>query len=751
MQEQPAEPEFFQDGSANELGDIEVDWKNPPTLMSLKQNYEDARQDQQKHVADIDRWLDRLHVRNNVRRKKQQGRSSMVPKVIRRQAEWRYSSLTEPFTGPRELFKAHPVTWDDKQAAIQNQLVLNNQFNHRIDRGEFIDEYVRTGVDQGTIVCRIGWEFEDKTVQEEQPTFNLIPDPEFAETLEEIAQLQELNPNKFEFDVPYELKEALKVTIEVGQPMRPEITGSEMVDKQKIIKNQPTVEVLDYRNVLIDPTCNGKAEKAIFTIYTYEAGKAELEKTGRFFNLDRINTDTNSIMGEPDHASQDGSKNFNFHDDARKKFVVKEYWGFNDVEGDGVLKPIVVSWVGNTIIEMAENPYPDQQLPFVWVKYMPVAKQVYGEPDGALLEDHQDVMGAIMRGMIDILARSANAQTGRRRDMLDAVNKRKYERGEDYEYNGQIDPRQAFFMHKFEEIPNSAQFMMQVMNAEAEGLTGVKAFSNGLQSGELGDVATAVRGVLDSASKRELGILRRLASGLVKIAKKITAMNGEFLSDMEVVRITNEEFVPVRREELNGEFDLELTISTAEEDDAKAKELAFMLQTMGNNVDFSVTKKILVEMFRLRKMPTLANEIEQYEPQPDPMEQQMQQLQLQEMQAKIELLQSQAQENQAEAGLDQMKAQQLQVSAEKASIEADKMALDHVEQEEGVTHERELQKQGAQAKANIELEHVKQRYKAQENQQKAQADQVKADRELQKNLLNEYIKSTRTKPVKKAS
>ena len=744
MQELSTEPEILNDGSVNELGDIQVDWKNPPSLMSLKKNFEDARIDQQKHVADIDGWLDRLHVRNSARRKKRQGRSTIVPKVIRRQAEWRYSSLTEPFTGPRELFKAHPVTWDDKEAAIQNQLILNNQFNHRIDRGEFIDEYVRTGVDQGTIVCRVGWEFEDKTVDEEQPTFVLIPDPEFAETLEEITKLKELNPNKFEFDVPYELKEALEKSIEAGQPLRPEITGSEVIQKQKIIKNQPTVEVVDYRNVLIDPTCNGKAEKANFIIYTYEASKAELEKTGKFFNLDKINTNLNDIISEPDHAAQEGSNNFNFEDDARKKFVVKEYWGFLDVEGKGELTPIVCSWVGNTFIQAENNPFPDQMLPFVWVKYMPVNKQVYGEPDGALLEDHQDVMGAIMRGMIDILARSANAQTGRRRDMLDTVNKLKYERGEDYEYNGQVDPRQAFFMHKFEEIPNSAQFMMQLMNAEAEGLTGVKAFSNGLQSGELGDVATAVRGVLDSASKRELGILRRLASGLVKIAKKITAMNGEFLSDMEVVRITNEEFVPVRREELNGEFDLELTISTAEEDDAKAKELAFMLQTMGNNVDFSVTKKILVEMFRLRKMPTLANEIEQYEPQPDPMEQQMQQLQLQEMQAKIELLQSQAQENQAEAGLDQMKAQQLQVNAEKASIEADKMALDHVEQEEGVTHEREMQKQGAQARANIELEREKQRFKQEENAQKTAG-------ELQKNLLNNYIKATRSKPVKKAS
>ncbi len=744
MQELPAEPEIFNDGTTNEMGDIEVDWAKPPSLLSLKKNLEDAAQDQSTHVLKIDNWLDNLHVRGKAKHTKVHGRSAVTPRVIRRQAEWRYSSLTEPFTSPKQLFKASPVTWDDKKAALQNQLTLNNQFNFKIDRGELIDEYVRTAVDQGTVIMRVGWEFEDEMVQEEQPTFRLVPDPEFEQTLLEVAELRLNNPNAYEFDVPHELKAALVASEELNQVLRPVVTGSEVIERQKILKNQPTIEVCDYRNFFIDPTCNGKAADANFMVYKYEANKAALKKDGRYFNLDKINTDTNSILGEPDYAANDSTKNFNFEDEARKKFVVNEFWGFLDVQGDGKLTSVLISWVGNTFIQMTENPYPDKELPFVIVPYMPVAKQIYGEPDGALLEEHQQVMGAIMRGMIDILARSANAQTGRRRDMLDTVNKRKYQRGEDYEFNGNNDPRQSFFMHKFEEIPNSAQFMIQMMNAEAEGLTGVKAFSGGLNGGELGDVATAVRGVLDSASKRELGILRRLASGLVKVGRKVAAMNGEFLSEVEVVRITNEEFIPVRRDELNGEFDLELTISTAEEDDAKAKELAFMLQTMGNSVDFSVSKLLLTEMFRLRKMPDLANAIEEYEPEPDPLAQKMQELQLAELEAKIRKLHSEAEENEAEADLDVMKAQQLQATAEKLSVDADKTALDYIEQEKGVTHERDMEKLGAQAAANIELENVKQGFKQQESVNKQAEVAQKADADMQQQLLKNYIESTRT-------
>jgi hypothetical protein len=159
---------------------------------------------------------------------------------------------------------------------------------------------------------------------------------------------------------------------------------------------------------------------------------------------------------------------------------------------------------------------------------------------------------------------------------------------------------------------------------EAESLTGVKAYSSGIGSAALGDVAAGIRGALDAASKRELGILRRLANGIVEIGRKIIAMNGEFLSEEEVVRVTNEEFVTVRRDDLPGNFDLKLTISTAEADNQKAQELAFMLQTMGNSMPMDMSQMILADIARLRKMPDLAKKIETYQPQPDPMAQKMQ-------------------------------------------------------------------------------------------------------------------------------
>jgi len=358
-----------------------------------------------------------------------------------------------------------------------------------------------------------------------------------TEVLNEIGQLKLTNPNEFYRSVPQELQTALEHSIADQKPYRPRITGTETIEKTRIIKNSPTVEVCDFRNVRIDPTCEGDISKAKFIVFSYTSSQAELQEDGRYKNLDRINISDSDILNEPDHAVNDmDAGHFKFNDNPRKKLLVHEYWGLVDVEGNGELTAITASWVGDTYIYMAENPFPDKEHPFVLVQYLPVRKAIYGEPDGALLEDNQEILGAVTRGMIDLMGRSANGQMGVRKGFLDATNRRKFEKGEPYEYNLGADPRQAVYTHEFPDIPQSAQFMLQLQNQEAESITGVKSFSTGLSGESFGEVAAGVRSVLDSASKRELGILRRLSYGMVQIGRKFQAMNAEFLSETEVIR-----------------------------------------------------------------------------------------------------------------------------------------------------------------------------------------------------------------------
>jgi hypothetical protein len=681
-----------------------TDWKKAPTLRELKQDLEDAKPIHDSQVQKIDRWLDNLRVEGKAKPAQVPGRSAIQPKLIRKQAEWRYPALTEPFLSTADIFKVKPVTWEDKKSSQQNQLVLNHQFNTKLDKVSFIDEYVRTAVDEGTVIVFLDWCYETEDYEEEVPEVQFVVNPEYAEIHEYLAHLKKESPSEYLATIPEELREAHDLAVEEGRPIEPEIIGKKMATKTRVVKNHPLPEVCDYRNTVIDPTCGGDISQAGFVIRSYESSKALLNKyPNRYKNLDQIQVENNTILGSPDHSVKGENQTFNFSDEARKKFIVYQYWGLRDLDGKGKLTPFVAEWVGDVMIRLEKAPVPAAGLPFVLEQYLPVRKNNYGEPDGELLEDNQKVLGALMRGMIDIMARSANGQTGISKAMLDATNRRKFEQGKDYEFNPGVDPRMGVYMHTYPEIPASAQFMTQMVQMEAESLTGVKAWNQGIGSQGLGDVAAGIRGALDASSKRELNILRRLSNGLVKLARKMIAMNAELLSDEEVIRITNEEFVTVKRDDLPGNFDLELAISTAEEDNNKAEQLAFMLQTVGPNTDPSMVRMILAEICRLRKMPDLAHAIENYQPQQDPVAQKMQELAVAELETKIAKARAETQLILENANLSAAKA--VTEGAKQGHLKAatDKTNLDFIEQESGVKQERDKELQGEQARAQGQL------------------------------------------------
>lgn len=706
-----------------------TNWKNPPKLGDLKKDLLDAKPAHDTQKALVKTWLDNLNVEGNAKVKTAKGNSSIVPKLIRKQAEWRYPALSDPFLSTDDVFNVYPVSWEDKKAATQNQMLLNHQFNNKIDKVQFIDDYVRTAVDEGTVIVRVGWEFEEEEYVADFPEVQYQINPQMGPMHEQLEQMRIESPATYELDVPEEMRTAHEMTMEQGIPIEPVILGYKKEKRTRTVKNHPTVEVCNVNNVIIDPSCNGKIENAGFVIYSFESSLSKLKKDSKYKNLDKIQVEGNSILNEPDHTPSNDS-NFNFNDKPRQLFVVYEYWGYWDIDGIGTVTPIVVTWVGNTIIRMEENPFPDKQLPFITVPYLPKRREIYGEPDGALLEDNQKIIGAVTRGMIDIMGKSANGQTGIRKDMLDTTNRRKFENGQDYEFNMNVDPRVGIFMHTYPEIPNSAQFMLQMQNMEAESLTGVRAFSSGVSGQALGDTAASFRGALDAASKRELAILRRLSNGMVKIGRKIISMNAEFLSEKEVVRVTNEEFQIVRRDDLAGQFDLKLSISTAEEDNNKAQELSFMLQTMGNNMDPVMSQMILSDIAKLRKMPDLAKKIETYQPQPDPMAQKKVELEIQLLEAQLQNEMAQSQERQANAQLNMAKVGTEQVKAGNIQSDTDLKNLDFVEQESGVKQERAKELHGEQARSQAQLKLMDRQFQKEDN---------KLD------LVKEYIKSRNKK------
>lgn len=674
-----------------------TNWKKEPQLSDLKQDLTESQASYSAQCAKIEKWLDILHLKGSAKPITADNKSKVAPKLVRTQAEWRYSALSEIFLSSTDLFNVNPNTWEDVKAAQQNELIINNQFDTKIDKVAFIDKFVRTCVNEGTAILRTSWVTKSEFVDEEVPNYMQIPDPSYMPELQQHLQMLQQEPDYLE-DVPEEVRLSIELSQQAQQPIRVYKDGTRTERREKIIRNHPTVSVCDFTSIYVDPTCQGDLSKANFIIHKFETSLSDLKRDSRYKNVDQINVqtaaNTSEVGSQYDSTTQQGS--FTFKDSARKKMYAYEYWGYFDINGDGIARPIVCTWVGDTIIQLAENPYPDKQFPFVFIPFMPVKGSLYGEPDAELLEDNQKIKGAVTRGMIDLMAKISAGQTGFAKGAMDQVNLHKFKNGQDFEFNGNNNPQHAIFTQTFPNIPESAPFILSMVNNDSESLTGVRAFQGtGVSGVNLGQTAEAVRTATDAATKRETGIVRRLGNGLVEVARKFITMNAMFLEEEEVVRVTNENFVPVKRDDLAGDFDLRINVSTPEEDQSKSQNLSFILQTLGNNLPPEVPIKIMAKIVKLHKLPDLAHYLETWEPQPDPMQEALKELELAKIKAETALLNAQAREADAKSFVQQAKVGVEEARAANMQSTTDKNNLDFYNEANGIKHQqaKDLQQQ----------------------------------------------------------
>ena len=572
------------------------------------------------------------------------GKSQIVSQDIRKQLEWMIPSLADPFLSSPDIIKCNPITWEDVPSARQNELLLNTQFCRKFPRYNFLMKSLKVLAMEGTLVVQTGWDYEDEEVEEMVET--VVIDPESGEEMIIMAKQ--------------------KVT--------------------KVKKNQPTAVVCRNEDIYIDPTCMDNMDKCQFVIHRYETDLSSLRADGRYKNLDQVEKHEGQVR-DNGYYPQDHTY-FTFEDKARKKMVMYEYWGNYDVNEDGIAEPIVCSWIGNTVVRLQSNPYPDKKPPFIVVPFNAVPFQIYGDSLASVIGDNQKVKTAIIRGVIDNMAQSNNGQVGMKKGSLDIANRKKFLQGNNFEYNGD---KGDFWQGSYNQIPGSAFDVMTLMNNEIESQTGVKSFSGGITGNALGSTATGARGALDATTRR-ISLVRNIAENLIKpLMRKWMSYNAEFLEAEEIVRITNEEFIPIKRDDLTGNIDIDISISTAEDNNAKSQELSFLLQTLGNTMPFEMTQMIIAEIAKLSRMPDLEKRIRDFKQEPDPAAQQMQQAEMERLALENQKLQSEIVRNNARAGEDeidiQLKMQKAQVEAAKArklGSEADMTDLDFLLKNDGI-------------------------------------------------------------------
>lgn len=637
-------------------------------LTALKEDFRSSESHQQEWQAQREEWRSQSvgeEYGNEV-----DGKSRIVSKDIAKQISWMLPSLADPFLSSPDIVKTNPVTEEDLPGATQSELLLNTFFCRKFPRHNFIMKALKVLLTEGTVVVKTGWDYEDD-----------------------------------EIDIQAE-------SVAVDEYGREFI---EVIDttKIKILKNEPTAEVCRNEDIFIDPTCMDELDKCQFVIHRYETDMSTLRKDGRYKNLDKLGDQIGDTTTDADGYLSQDQTGFKFNDEPRRKLLAYEYWGYYDVDGDGEVEPIVCTWVNNTIIRLQTNPYPDNKPPFVIVPFNSIPFQMFGEALAEIIGDNQKVKTAITRGIIDNMAKSNNGQIGFARGALDDNNRRKFLKGDNFEYNGNMS---QFWQGSYNQIPGSAFDMLGMQNNEIEAQTGVKSFSGGITGSALGATATGARGALDATSVRRTALVRNIAENMIKpLMRKWLAYFGEFMEPEEVIRITNTQFAPIRRDDLAGNLDIEITISTAEDNSARAEQYSFLLQTLGNNMPFEITQKVLAKIAKLARDPEMEKDIKEFKKEPDPAAEQMKQIQLERAQLENDKLRAEIERDKARASEDRIDAQvkiakmeSEKARARKLNSDADMVDLNYVDKDHGFSsihsaNEKEKDRQHQAALAAMQI------------------------------------------------
>ena len=627
-------------------------------------------------------------------------RSKVRPKVIKALHSYSYNELSESILSDYEVVNVTLRGADDRNVADSHSMLLNYQINEEMDFIPVVEKSAKYFEDYGSFMIRLYWNYKERKDKSTKQVIKELPEGIPPEQLQELDNRGLITP------------EGLLIVNEA-------IT--------KVVNDHPVVAVLKPNQVILGNSLDGTnsvdsldfiASKTYSTINLLKATKkyTNLDKIGvrdiiasnNDSNTDNDNFETEEYSYSDDYTDGIESVSGDDEEDTRltgnELVIVTEFWTKAMVEER--MEVVVVTYVGSTIISSEISPFG------IEVGY-PFARGVYsysrenklydGEPDTLDLEENQKIIGAVTRGMIDILAKTANGQVGMAHGFLDPSEEKKKEAGDSYKFNPGLDPSRAVVIEKFPELPQSGLDMLMLMQNNMESSSGKKMFGEGLSSNSYGEVATGINAAVNVTTQRLVSRVRRFQKPFVEIFKKLSEVNKTFITEDKMITLSDGEYRVLKKDDLNSNVNIKIKVSTPELDNKAANDLAFMIQTLGETVTPDIKNILLADVARLKKRPDLAKLLESIPPpQPSPMEVEKHQLEIELLKAQIANEYAKAEENKTDGQLNLAKAETEAAKIGVLSSTKDKQDLDFLEQRQGIDTSKKMQLENQKHTNNME-------------------------------------------------
>jgi hypothetical protein len=579
------------------------------------------------------------------------GRSQIVMKDVKKAIKSMSPSIIEPFLTTASIINAKATKIGNEQKADYVSDILNYQYQNEFDRLEFITSISTILPKEGTVFIRTGWAYEEK---------------------QEVKTLSKLDMD----DIDTMKKQGVKGISKIED--NKDGTFSVTMKRTIIKKNCPTAVICKNESITTDPTASSFSDSKFIT-YEFEMSLSDLKKQKDIYDYQEINSsliDTvvsaslypdTALGGQraTDNYNSGVDYNFNFAEKTSKKIKLVEYWGEYDIDGSGINEQIVCVWIKGTdkILRLDKNPYPDGEIPFVSCQYNFEPFTIWGDGVADVIGDGQQIHTAIMRGFIDNMSLANNGQKLIQKGAIDYVNLAKLQRGEKYiEVNNIEGVRDGTYNN----LPPSAFNIYNMITDENERLSGVTKSIDSLDSATIGRSASGMSIATNTAQRHMVILVQVIADMYKDMFNKWASYNLAYLDDQQAMEIAGV-LVPVDKNQLTDDIRIEIQVQLDSQNQQKIQQINMMLQQAHmyqQQMPPQVVPLLMGEFFDALGKYEEAEQIRQYQPQPDPMQQQMAQLQMQKLQAEIALLNS-------EAGLSQSKAGEAQAKMTKHQAETD--------------------------------------------------------------------------------
>ena len=137
-----------------------TDWVKEPKYTDLHEDYTVAQAAHNMFLKDLDEYRETLAGGKKIRVRK--GKSNQYPLLVRKNNEWKYSQLEEPFLSTPNFVKLAPKSDEDAATYKQAESMMNHYWGVDIDKIGLIGNIARYLTDEGTVIVKNGWFTEKK-------------------------------------------------------------------------------------------------------------------------------------------------------------------------------------------------------------------------------------------------------------------------------------------------------------------------------------------------------------------------------------------------------------------------------------------------------------------------------------------------------------------------------------------------------------------------------------------------------------